>query len=252
MRRTIARRRAAIESALRTRLPDAFDRATEESLESNRSRFRGQVFLALVDGFDCDRSLEDVVPLAASLELVSLQTRLHRRAIERFRRSGTLPTEGVLVGDLLESKAFELATEFDAEPVLVERCFGALVEATRSVQEGQSLLAASGTDPDALDPADERRIGALTGCAAELAALLTGVDSRRELARRGSRVGFSVRRHRPESRLSPDRTRDSTDRSQLIDPLLEACPPAARASVRDQLSAVLEAHLDREPADPIA
>ncbi|WP_049888623.1 polyprenyl synthetase family protein [Natronococcus occultus] len=252
MRRTITRRRTTIESALRTHLPEAFDRSPEELLELDRPRLQGQVFLALVDGFGHDRPLEDVVPIAAALELVSLQRRLHRVAVDQSRRTGDHPTDDVLVGDLLESKAFELTTGFDAEPELVERCFAVLVEATRSTQEGEWVLTAPKAESETPDRVDDRRLGAVTGCAAEIAALIADIDSHRELARKASALGVRVRRYRDDGRLPADRERFPADRSAWIEPILESCPPTARAPVRDQLSAILAESLDREPTDPIA
>ncbi|WP_293027327.1 dimethylallyltranstransferase / geranyltranstransferase [Natronococcus sp.] len=253
MRRTIARRRTVIEDALRTHLPEtgAFDRSPEELLELGRPWIRGQVFLAMVDGLGDERPLEELVSIAASLELVSLQTRLHRSAVEGGRRTGVKPTDGVLLGDLLESKAFELTAGFDAEPALVERCLEALAEATRAAQEGEASLP---TESQSAAPgADEvRRIGALTGCAVEIAALLADIEPRQELARHGSELGYCVRSRRSGNRLRVDRRLCPADRSQRLEPIVDRCPPHSKATVRVQLSAVLEAGLDRESADPIA
>ncbi|MDG5758104.1 dimethylallyltranstransferase / geranyltranstransferase [Natronococcus sp. A-GB1] len=253
MRRTIARRRAAIEDALRTHLPEAgaFDRSPEELLELGRPRIRGQVFLAMADGLGDERPLEELVPIAASLELVSLQVRLHRSAAEYGRRTGHRPTDDVLLGDLLESKAFALTARFDAEPALVERCLETLAEATRAVQEGEASLA-SEPQSAVLETDAVRRIGSLTGCAVELAALLTDVEPRRELAQHGSALGYCVRSRRSGNGVSTDRRRCPPDRSQWIEPIVECCPPDSKAAVRTQLSAVLEASIDRESADPIA
>ncbi|MFU8867196.1 dimethylallyltranstransferase / geranyltranstransferase [Natronococcus sp.] len=252
MRRTIARRRTAIEDRLETTLPEsgAFDRSPEELLEFGRPWLRAQVFLAAADGFGGERPLEALVPIAASLELASLQTRLHRSAVEDARRTGLEPTGDVLLGDLLESTAFELMAGVDADPPLVERCLAALAEATRAVQEGQASLA-SAPRSTALEADDVRRIGALTGCAVELAALLADVEPRRELGRYGSELGYCIRSRRSENRLPTDRRFCPADRSRWLEPIVERCPPDSRATVRAQLSAVLEAGLDRESADPI-
>lgn len=253
MRRTIARRRTAIEDRLEATLPEsgAFDRSPEGLLELGRPWLRGQVFLAAADGFDGERPLEALVPIAASLELASLQTRLHRSAVEGARRTGLEPTDDVLLGDLLESTAFELMAGVDAEPALVERCLEALVEATRAVQEGQATLAAAPRST-ALEANEVRRIGALTGCAVELAALLADVEPRRELGRYGSTLGYCVRARRSENRLPTARRFCPADRAQWLEPIVERCPPGSRATVRAQLSAVLEAGLERESTDPIA
>jgi geranylgeranyl pyrophosphate synthase len=253
MRRTIARRRAAIEDAIRANLPEpgAFDRSPEELLELGRPRIHGQVFLAMADGLGDERSLEELTPIAASLELVSLQTRLHRRAVEYGRRTGRKPTGDVLLGDLLESTAFGLTARFDAEPALVERCLETLAEATRAVQEGQATLAAKSRST-APEGDEARRIGALTGCAVELAALLADIGPRQELARHGSTLGYCVRARRSGNGVSTDRRRCPPNRSRWLEPIVERCPPHSKATVRAQLSAVLETGLDRESADPIA
>jgi geranylgeranyl pyrophosphate synthase len=192
MSSAIERRRSAIEEELRALLSSSggVDEADVRGFVAGRPCFDGQVFLTMADGLGDDARVpaSDLVLIAAALELLALQTDVHRRAAERHRRHDVRPTRDVLLGDLLESRSFELIAAIDTDPELVECAFALVVEATRSVQEGRSIVLLSEENAVDVDAVDARRIGALTGCAVELAALVTRTQ------RSGRRIASSTTR----------------------------------------------------------
>ncbi|MXV60504.1 dimethylallyltranstransferase / geranyltranstransferase [Natronorubrum sp. JWXQ-INN-674] len=276
MRETIIQRRTEIEDAIRSRLPEAdeFDRYREAPLSIGRPRTRGQVFLALVDGctaghraLDSDRNRgrgqsrdhdqEQVLPIAAALELASLQTDVHRTAFDHSS-SGPPdydPTRDILRGDLLESTAFETMLSVCGPPRMVQRYFAILVRANRRVQEGH----ATGYEADAASTADldaVRQLGALTGGAAELAALVAEIESddRQRLIDHGTALGFHVSAHL-NSGAAPTETRSSSKSIDAchrhIDALADCCPSQSRDRVRRQLRAFLEVATNYESVESV-
>jgi geranylgeranyl pyrophosphate synthase len=242
MSSVLDQQRSAIEGELQALLSDSsvLEDADVRDLLAGRSCFDGLVFLTMADGLGDDARVlaSDLVSIAAALELLALQTEVHRRAVERHRRRGIRPTHDVLLGDFLESRAFELIAAIGAEPDLVERALELVVEATRSVQEGRFVAETAGNTTDGIDVAAARQIGPLTGCAVELAALSTGTDDRDALCRAGCELGAQ-----PPFSRTPRRA---------VESLSERCPPAAREPVHDRLTALCAARRERESVDPPA
>lgn len=257
MRRTITERRATIEDALREQLSETTV-CDDGTLPNDRPRVAGQVFLAVLDGLEPDRALEQVLPIAVALELASLQTSVHRSVWTRDRGADSNPTSEILTGDVLEAKAFELLAGIRGSPRLVERCIATLVRATRRAQEGDALLAGRDAESSSSDADVVHRLGALPGGAAELAGLVAGADeeTRRRLGYYGSAFGFHIRSHTAGTGVSlEDATVESAsleDGSQWIDAIADCCPPGARPRIREQLAAVLEDGIEHEAAESIS
>ncbi|WP_121743343.1 polyprenyl synthetase family protein [Natronorubrum halophilum] len=259
MRETITRRRAAIEDALRNHLPDVdeFEQYREGPVSIGRPRTRGQVFLALFDGFSAGTRVPDrILPIAVALELASLQTRVHRTALERPRSTTAEydPTRDILRGDLLESTAFETMLSVRASPRVVQRCFGVLVRASRRVQEGNAMDYGAETVIRHPDLDVGRRFGALTGGAAELARIVTEADDyRRRLIEAGSAFEYHLWLHlRSPKTVTAESSKSSTPVDvcrRQIDALADCCPSPSGERVRRQLRAFLEESTNYEAAD---
>ncbi|ELY51014.1 polyprenyl synthetase family protein [Natronolimnohabitans innermongolicus] len=253
MRETISQRRTKIEDALQNQLPATteFDQYRDGPVTVGRPRTHGHVFLALVDGLSSEpRSTDRAVPIAAALELASLQTHVHREAIRRDRsHDGEYdPTRDVLRGDLLESTAFETLLSAGGSSEHVRRCFAVLVRTTRRAQEGRAIVSEDDVDPLDAAPDVRRRLGALTGGAAELAALEVGLDDDlcRRLAEHGTELGYRlwVRTETGEKRADERQTTGSRAACRRqIEALADCCPDRSATQVRRQLAAFLEEEL---------
>lgn len=249
MNETITQRRAEIETAVRARLPDVaeFDRYRDGVLSIGRPRTHGQVFLALVDGLGADaRPTERHLPIAAALELASLQGVVHRSTCERVQTEPVDydPTRDILRGDLLESTAFETMLSFDAPAVVVDRCFRVLVRTSRELQEGYAMVADADVGTDDGDAAG--RLGALTGGAVELATIVADVeDAPDQLVDHGREFGY--RMWRQTTRVNATSAADPiTACRRQAEALADCCPGPGADRVRRQLNTFLEtsAHPD--------
>lgn len=261
MRETIIQRRAAIEDALRDRLPDVgeFDQYREDPVSIGRPRTRGQVFLAMVDGATAGSHATDrLVPVAVAFELASLQSSVHRTTIEcaRSKADGYDPTRDILRGDLLESTAFETMLSVRSDARSIRRWFGVLVRASRRVQEGHAMVYGADETTSWPDTDVVRRLGALTGGVAEIAGLVADLDaeSRRRLVDHGSALGFHVWSHATvemtpslEGLVSSNPV-DACRRH--VDALADCYPAGSGDRIRRQLHAFLEESTDHESVEP--
>ncbi|AFZ72493.1 polyprenyl synthetase family protein [Natronobacterium gregoryi] len=254
---TILHRRQILEELLQEILSTVVTFEHDRIPSVGRPRTAGHVFLTAFDGFTpSSRLVDEVLPVAVALELASLQSTVHRQALESGPSSVTDLTHTILRGDLLESSTFEVLAGYDAPPVRLEQCLERFTRATRRVQEGYAIV--SGVDADGQHSRSEvvQRLGALTGCGIELAGTLAAVDSvSSELIRRANTFGFHVWYRTTGQSQQVDTTEISTRPSapsKQLDSLVECWPSRSRDLVDEQLTAFLELSLDYESPDSIA
>lgn len=158
---------AAVNRLLKDRLASAEEevipRLAEHLIEAGGKRIRPTLTLAAarISGYGGDRH----IPLAAAVELIHSATLLHDDVVDGsvLRRGRAAANTlwgnklGVLVGDFLFSRSFQLMVEADSLPIL-----GALADAAVTIAEGEVLYTTAAHDLEASDDAYLRMLAAKT------------------------------------------------------------------------------------------
>jgi len=147
----IRKKRDAVDSALNQFVPVTFPeelyKAARYLIEAGGKRLRPTVLLLGAQIVRPDIVIEDILPAAVSVELIHNFTLIHddimdadamRRSIETVHTKWGV-SEGILAGDALYSKAFEILSQTRAKPENVMKCFRLLSRACLHVCEGQWL-----------------------------------------------------------------------------------------------------------------
>lgn len=127
--------------------PEELYRAARHLIEAGGKRLRPSVLLMAAQTVDPDIAIDTIIPAAVSVELIHNFTLIHddimdadetRRSIETVHKKWGM-SEGVLAGDALYAKAFEVLSYTRKEPDKVIKCLRLLAKACLHVCEGQWL-----------------------------------------------------------------------------------------------------------------
>ncbi|MDD1720534.1 MAG: polyprenyl synthetase family protein [Euryarchaeota archaeon] len=127
--------------------PEELYRAARYLIEAGGKRLRPIVVLLSARALQPNIEIEQILPAAAAVELVHNFTLVHddimdadetRRSIETVHTKWGL-SEGILAGDALYAKAFEILSYTLAKPENVTKCLRILSKACLHVCEGQWL-----------------------------------------------------------------------------------------------------------------
>ncbi|MGZ4901561.1 MAG: polyprenyl synthetase family protein [Halobacteriota archaeon] len=127
--------------------PEELYRAARYLLEAGGKRLRPTVVLLSAQSLEPNIRIEQILPAAVAVELVHNFTLVHddimdadetRRSIETVHTKWGV-SEGILAGDALYAKAFEILSYTQAKPENVTKCLRLLSKACLHVCEGQWL-----------------------------------------------------------------------------------------------------------------
>jgi len=127
--------------------PEELYRAARHLIEAGGKRLRPSVLLMAAQTVDPDIAIDTIMPAAVSVELIHNFTLIHddimdadetRRSIETVHTKWGM-SEGVLAGDALYAKAFEVLSYTRKEPDKVIKCLRLLAKACLHICEGQWL-----------------------------------------------------------------------------------------------------------------
>lgn len=212
----------------------------------------GRVCLTVTEAFDESR-VEDnsIVPAAVAVELAAGHVAIHDRTSTQLRTGDEQydPTEAILRGDVLLSRAFEGLATLDRSASTRSSCLSVLTDGCRRVHEARGLLAGA-TPKSNLVSQLEPRLGGLVGSAAAIAAVLAGVDDDRvdRLDRTATRFGSQLEfvRLREASILDAATVGTQAAIDRHLEAVVECLPKAARDDVRTTLTAI--AFSEKTPA----
>ncbi len=137
----------ALDDFIPLMFPEELYRAARYLIEAGGKRLRPIVVLLGAQAVQPDITIEHILPAAAAVELVHNFTLVHddimdadetRRSIETVHTKWGV-SEGILAGDALYAKAFEILSYTQAEPERVTQCLRLLSKACLHVCEGQWL-----------------------------------------------------------------------------------------------------------------
>ncbi len=137
----------ALDDFIPLMFPEELYRAARYLIEAGGKRLRPIVVLLGAQAVQPDITIEHIVPAAVAVELVHNFTLVHddimdadetRRSIETVHTKWGV-SEGILAGDALYAKAFEILSYTQAEPERVTQCLRLLSKACLHVCEGQWL-----------------------------------------------------------------------------------------------------------------
>ncbi|MGZ4884614.1 MAG: polyprenyl synthetase family protein [Halobacteriota archaeon] len=145
------KRKNIINDALNDCIPEVFPeelyKAARHLIEAGGKRLRPSVLLMAAQTVDPKISIDTIIPAAVSVELIHNFTLIHddimdadetRRSIETVHAKWGA-SEGILAGDTLYAKAFEVLSYTNKEPDKVIKCLRLLAKACIHVCEGQWL-----------------------------------------------------------------------------------------------------------------
>lgn len=127
--------------------PEELYRAARHLIEAGGKRLRPSVLLLGAQTVHPDIAIDTILPAAVSVELIHNFTLIHddimdadatRRSIETVHTKWGM-SEGVLAGDVLYAKAFEVLSYTGKEPDDVMKCLRLLSKACLHICEGQWL-----------------------------------------------------------------------------------------------------------------
>ncbi len=149
--RNFGKRKDMIDNALndfvRVVFPEELYRAARHLIEAGGKRLRPSVLLLGAQTVQPDIAIDTILPAAVSVELIHNFTLIHddimdadatRRSIETVHTKWGM-SEGVLAGDVLYAKAFEVLSYTRKEPDDVTKCLRLLSKACLHICEGQWL-----------------------------------------------------------------------------------------------------------------
>jgi len=147
----LGKRKDMIDNALNDYVPVVFPeelyRAARHLIQAGGKRLRPSVLLMAAQTVDPDIAIDTIIPAAVSVELIHNFTLIHddimdadetRRSIETVHTKWGM-SEGVLAGDALYAKAFEVLSYTRKEPDKVIKCLRLLAKACLHICEGQWL-----------------------------------------------------------------------------------------------------------------
>jgi geranylgeranyl diphosphate synthase type I len=145
------KRKNIISNALNDYVPVVFPeelyKAARHLIEAGGKRLRPSVLLMAAQTVDPKIAIDTIIPAAVSVELIHNFTLIHddimdadetRRSIETVHTKWGI-SEGILAGDTLYAKAFEVLSYTKKEPDKVTRCLRLLAKACLHICEGQWL-----------------------------------------------------------------------------------------------------------------
>lgn len=127
--------------------PEELYRAARHLIEAGGKRLRPSVLLMAAQTVDTDIAIDTIIPAAVAVELIHNFTLIHddimdadetRRSIDTVHTKWGI-SEGILAGDALYAKAFEVLSYTRKEPDKVIKCLRLLAKACLHVCEGQWL-----------------------------------------------------------------------------------------------------------------
>jgi geranylgeranyl diphosphate synthase, type I len=145
------KRKNIISNALNDYVPVVFPeelyKAARHLIEAGGKRLRPSVLLMAAQTVDPKIAIDTIIPAAVSVELIHNFTLIHddimdadetRRSIETVHTKWGM-SEGILAGDTLYAKAFEVLSYTKKEPDKVTKCLRLLAKACLHICEGQWL-----------------------------------------------------------------------------------------------------------------
>ncbi|MEI7826199.1 MAG: polyprenyl synthetase family protein [Euryarchaeota archaeon] len=148
---SLGKRKEMIDNALndfvRLVFPEELYRAARHLIEAGGKRLRPSVLLLGAQTVQPDIAIDTILPAAVSVELIHNFTLIHddimdadatRRSIETVHTKWGM-SEGVLAGDVLYAKAFEVLSYTEKEPEDIMKCLRLLSKACLHICEGQWL-----------------------------------------------------------------------------------------------------------------
>lgn len=180
---------AALDRELAGGSPRYLYDACRHLVEAGGKRLRPVLLLLVAETVDPDGELDGYLPAAVAVELVHTLSLIHddiindddlRRGVPSVHTAWDRST-GLVAGDLLYARAFDLVTRVEAPPATQLEAVRRLAGACRSLSEGQALdmtLDGEGGPPSEEEYLRivEEKTGALFAAAAEIGALLAGGD----------------------------------------------------------------------------
>lgn len=164
--------------------------AARHLVEAGGKRLRPAILLLTAEAVDPDGDNRDRLPAAAAVELVHTLSLIHddivdddafRRGVPSVHVAWDRPT-GIVAGDLLYARAFELVADANAPAGARLASTRVLARACRRLSEGQARDMAHPDRGHATEAAYlktvESKTGALFEAAAEMGAILGGGDDR--------------------------------------------------------------------------
>lgn len=145
------KRKNIINNALNDYVPVVFPeelyKAARHLIEAGGKRLRPSILLIAAQTVDPKIAIDAIIPAAVSVELIHNFTLIHddimdadetRRSIETVHTKWGM-SEGILAGDTLYAKAFEVLSYTKKEPDKVTKCLRLLAKACLHICEGQWL-----------------------------------------------------------------------------------------------------------------
>jgi geranylgeranyl diphosphate synthase type I len=147
----LGKRKGMIDNALNDYVqvvfPEELYKAARHLIEAGGKRLRPSVLLMAAQTVDPNIAIDTIIPAAVSVELIHNFTLIHddimdadetRRSIETVHTMWGM-SEGILAGDTLYAKAFEVLSYTKKEPDKVTKCLRLLAKACLHICEGQWL-----------------------------------------------------------------------------------------------------------------
>ncbi|MGA3358697.1 MAG: polyprenyl synthetase family protein [Halobacteriota archaeon] len=137
----------ALNDFVRVVFPEELYRAARHLIEAGGKRLRPSILLLGAQMVQPDIAIDAILPAAVSVELIHNFTLIHddimdadatRRSIETVHTKWGV-SEGILAGDVLYAKAFEVLSYTRKEPEDVIKCLRLLSKACSHICEGQWL-----------------------------------------------------------------------------------------------------------------
>jgi geranylgeranyl diphosphate synthase type I len=177
---------AAIDELLPVTRPEELYKASRYLVDAGGKRLRPAVLILAAEAVGSD--LRSVLPAAVAVELVHNFTLIHDDIMDKDDIRRGMPAVhikwgeagAILAGDTLYSKAFEILSKVENEPVRVLKCMDILSKTCTEICEGQWLdmdfeKRKKVTEPEYLEMV-EKKTSVLYAAAAKIGALLGGAS----------------------------------------------------------------------------
>ncbi|AKB68764.1 Geranylfarnesyl diphosphate synthase [Methanosarcina mazei LYC] len=177
---------AAIDELLPVTRPEELYKASRYLVDAGGKRLRPAVLILAAEAVGSN--LRSVLPAAVSVELVHNFTLIHDDIMDRDDIRRGMPAVhvkwgeagAILAGDTLYSKAFEILSKVESEPVRVLKCMDVLSKTCTEICEGQWLdmdfeTRKKVTESEYLEMV-EKKTSVLYAAAAKIGALLGGAS----------------------------------------------------------------------------
>lgn len=177
---------AAIEELLPVTRPEELYKASRYLVDAGGKRLRPAVLILAAEAVGSD--LKSVLPAAVAVELVHNFTLIHDDIMDKDDIRRGMPAVhvkwgeagAILAGDTLYSKAFEILSKVESEPIRVLKCMDILSKTCTEICEGQWLdmdfeTREKVTESEYLEMV-EKKTSVLYAAAAKIGALLGGAS----------------------------------------------------------------------------